>query len=129
LNQALPKPAAFHGPAQSFANLSWGVAEELSGLRQQVDQLQSALSQVLASGGQALELDCCEQLQTLDYLSQHLEGLAGFLSMLASERAAQTLVDPNRALASLTLSDLRERLMQSSCAQEVDDDDPSWELF
>ena len=131
MTQADPISPAFDRPVQSFANLSWGVAEELNDLRHRADRLQSALSQLLEAGSQPLDHGHYEQLQTLDYISQHLQGLAEFLTLLATERAAQTLVDPHGALSALGLSDLRERLIQSSCAREVevDDDNPSWELF
>ncbi|HVY33255.1 MAG TPA: hypothetical protein VG960_02420 [Caulobacteraceae bacterium] len=116
----------------NFADLSNGVAAELSELGGLVDELQPMLSALVCESSDPVDLAQYEKLQTLDYISQHLQALAQFLSVLAGEIAAQTEVDCRRALSSITLSDLSERLLQSSTlapTTEPDDEDPDWELF
>jgi hypothetical protein len=127
-----PSPLYALNPThQTLADLCKGVAGELGGLGDLVDQLQPAVSALIASGGSAVDLVQYEKLQALDYISQHLKGLAQFLTVLSREGPALAAVRADRALASLTLSDLHDRLSEAGCAAqtEPDDEDPSWEMF
>ncbi len=120
------------GEVKSVADVSRGVAAELSDLCDMVDQLQPMLSTLVGASSQPLDLAQYEKLQTLDYISQHLKGLEQFLILIAGEGEAQTRLDCHRALSSITLSDLRERLFEANAADfpmEIADDDPDWELF
>jgi hypothetical protein len=120
------------GPThQTLADLCQGVARELGDLGDAVDQLQPAVSALIVSSGSGLDLAQYEKLQALDYISQHLRGLAQFLNVLSHEAPALAGVRTDRALASLTLSDLHDRLSEAGRATqtEPDDEDPSWEMF
>ncbi|HUO23528.1 MAG TPA: hypothetical protein VMU59_13510 [Caulobacteraceae bacterium] len=122
---------ALHSAQQTLADLCQGVALELEGLGEMVDQLQPAVSALLGASGGSVDPAHYEKIQSLDYISQHLRALAGFLDVLSREPPALAAVRPDRALASLTLSDLHDRLSEAGGAPqaEPDDDDPSWEMF
>ena len=106
----MPRPMYAQAPAPEPAPLNdvlLRVAGELGRMAREGDRLQACMGALaLRSGDPALACD----LQSIDCLVQHLEGLSGFLAALASGAPPRARVDIRSALDGMPLGALARGL-------------------
>ncbi len=88
-------------------------AAELARAAAHAHRLQHSLSPLLRRGGEA-----AEAAQALDDLTQHLDGLSGFLAAIARDCPAEWGLDVREAAAGLTLHAQKLRLVASAADAE-----------
>jgi hypothetical protein len=84
-------------------------AAELADLADRTERLQDVMAELVRQCA-ALDDGATRDMQALDWIAQHLEGLASFLGMLSKEMAPGWRIDPNPALDALSLAELAHRL-------------------
>jgi hypothetical protein len=84
-------------------------AAELADMAGRTERLQEVMAELIRQCA-ALGDDATRDMQTLDWIAQHLEGMAGFLGALARQAPADWKMDPTGALDALTLAALAYRL-------------------
>jgi hypothetical protein len=94
--------------ATPVARLLAAAAGELNALASLSQQLHELVERQHAAAG--LSDACVEDAQIIDYLVQHLDALALFLTLVAEQAPNTVHVDAGRALAGLPLGDLARRL-------------------
>ena len=84
-------------------------AAELAEMAARTERLQEVMADLIRQCA-ALGEDATRDMQTLDWIAQHLEGMASFLGALAHQAPAGWRIDPTAALDALTLAELAHRL-------------------
>ena len=87
-------------------------AAELADLSDRTERLQEVMAELVRQCA-ALDEDAARDMQALDWISQHLEGMADFLAELARATAPGWRIDPTPALDALSLAELAHRLRGS----------------
>jgi len=84
-------------------------AVELADLADRTERLQDVMADLIRQCA-ALGGDATQDMQALDWIAQHLEGLASFLGALADEAPPGWRMDTSGALDALSLAELAHRL-------------------
>jgi hypothetical protein len=84
-------------------------AAELADLADRTERLQDVMAELVRQCA-ALDGDATRDMQALDWIAQHLEGLASFLGSLAEAAPPGWRVDTSPALDALSLAELAHRL-------------------
>jgi hypothetical protein len=84
-------------------------AAELADLADRTERLQDVMADLVQQCA-ALGGDATQDMQALDWIAQHLEGLASFLAALAEEAAPGWRIETSAALDALSLAELAHRL-------------------
>jgi len=84
-------------------------AAELADLADRTERLQDVMADLVRQCAQ-LDHDATRDMQALDWIAQHLEGLASFLDALSKQALPGWRIDPAGALDALTLAELAHRL-------------------
>ena len=95
-------------PSASVADIMRAVGREVADAGQRACGLQDALSGFAQALGQ--QEQAIEAFQTLDFLTQQLQGVAAFLGALAPTLPACWAGDAATAAQAITMSDLAHRL-------------------
>jgi phosphoglycerate dehydrogenase-like enzyme len=90
-------------------------AAELADLADRTERLQDVMAGLIRQCAD-LDVDATQDMQALDWIAQHLEGLASFLSALAKEAGPGWRIDPTSAFNALNLAELAHRLRGSPAA-------------
>ena len=84
-------------------------AAELADLADRTERLQDVMADLVRQCA-ALGGDATQDMQALDWIAQHLEGLASFLGALAEAAPPGWRLDTTGALDALSLAELAHRL-------------------
>ena len=84
-------------------------AAELADLADRTERLQDVMADLIQQCA-ALGGDATQDMQALDWIAQHLEGLASFLAALSEEAAPGWRIETSAALDALSLAELAHRL-------------------
>ena len=84
-------------------------AAELAELADRTERLQDVMADLVQQCA-ALGGDATQDMQALDWIAQHLEGLASFLGALAEQAPPGWRLDTTDALDALSLAELAHRL-------------------
>ena len=84
-------------------------ASELADLADRTERLQDVMADLVQQCAR-LDHDATRDMQALDWIAQHLEGLAGFLDSLSKQAPPGWRIDPTPSLDALTLAELAHRL-------------------
>jgi hypothetical protein len=84
-------------------------AAELADLADRTERLQDVMAELVRQCA-ALDDDATRDMQALDWIAQHLEGLSSFLSALSKITPPGWRIDTNEALDALSLAELAHRL-------------------
>jgi NADP-dependent 3-hydroxy acid dehydrogenase YdfG len=84
-------------------------AAELADLAERTERLQDVMAALVRQCA-ALDVDATQDMQALDWIAQHLEGMAGFLDSLSKAAGPAWRIDPTAALDALSLAELAHRL-------------------
>jgi hypothetical protein len=84
-------------------------ATELTDLADRTERLQDVMA-ALVQQMAALDHNATQDMQALDWIAQHLEGIASFLDAIAKAMPPGWRIDPTDALDALTLAELAHRL-------------------
>jgi hypothetical protein len=84
-------------------------AAELADLADRTERLQEVMADLVKQAA-ALDGDATQDMQALDWIAQHLEGLASFLGALAEAAPHGWRLDTTDALDALSLAELAHRL-------------------
>jgi hypothetical protein len=87
-------------------------AAELADLSDRTERLQDVMAELVRQCA-ALDDGATQDMQALDWIAQHLEGMASFLSALSQTMAPGWRIDPTPALDALNLAELAHRLRGS----------------
>jgi hypothetical protein len=90
-------------------------ASELADLADRTERLQDVMADLVQQCAR-LDHDATRDMQALDWIAQHLEGLAGFLDSLSKQAPSGWRIDPTPSLDALTLAELAHRLRGGSAA-------------
>ena len=97
------------GGAESVGDILARSAAELADLADRTERLQDVMADLIRQCA-ALGGDATQDMQALDWIAQHLEGLASFLGALSEEVAPGWRMDTAAALNALSLAELAHRL-------------------
>ncbi len=103
----------------SFGKLLGALGDEFAEIARLTEQLQTVLSSVLLSV--AHDPDSHKNVQMLDVLSQRLNAMSEFVSLLGGAVPCTWRINSNLALSAVTLSDLAMRLQGHKPLREPDD--------
>ncbi len=84
-------------------------AAELADLADRTERLQDVMAGLVQQFAR-LDHEATRDMQALDWIAQHLEGLSGFLNALSKETLPGWRIDPGPALDALSLAELAHRL-------------------
>jgi hypothetical protein len=84
-------------------------AAELADLADRTERLQDVMADLVRQCA-ALGGDATQDMQALDWIAQHLEGLASFLDALSKQAPPGWRMDTTGALDALNLAELAHRL-------------------
>ncbi|HEX4179843.1 MAG TPA: hypothetical protein VHY32_03555 [Caulobacteraceae bacterium] len=84
-------------------------AAELADLADRTERLQDVMADLVRQFA-SLDHESTRDMQALDWIAQHLEGLSSFLSALSEQSLPGWRIDPTGALDALTLAELAHRL-------------------
>lgn len=84
-------------------------AAELADLADRTERLQDVMADLVQQLAW-LDQESTQDMQALDWIAQHLEGLSSFLSALSKEALPGWRIDPGPALDALSLAELAHRL-------------------
>jgi len=84
-------------------------AAELADLADRTERLQEVMADLIQQCA-ALGGDATQDMQALDWIAQHLEGLASFLGALSEEADPGWRIETSAALDALSLAELAHRL-------------------
>jgi hypothetical protein len=84
-------------------------AAELADLSDRTERLQDVMAELVRQCA-ALDDGATRDMQALDWIAQHLEGMASFLAELSKATAPGWRIDPTSALDALSLAELAHRL-------------------
>jgi hypothetical protein len=84
-------------------------AAELADLSDRTERLQDVMADLVRQCA-ALDDGATRDMQALDWIAQHLEGMASFLDALSRAAAPGWRIDPAPALDALNLAELAHRL-------------------
>ena len=88
-------------------------AAELAEMADRTERLQDVMADLIRQCA-ALGGDATRDMQALDWIAQHLEGLASFLGALSLEAAPGWRIETSSALDALSLAELAHRLRGGS---------------
>ena len=91
---------------------------ELADLADRTERLQDVMA-ALVKQCAALDHDATRDMQALDWVAQHLEGLASFLEALSKAAPPGWRIDTGPALDALNLAELAHRLRGGSAGVMV----------
>lgn len=125
---ALCHETSCHEPNTPVSELLGRISIELSDIAAQVERLHPLVS---AQSGQPATSDAlyAQALQSFDHIEQKLRCLAGYLNGLGAATAPGWQLDPQAALAAITLSDLASRLAGENSAPQSSAPAGDFELF
>lgn len=103
------------------------IGDEFAELGRFTDNFQLSLSPAVQR--LALDTSCHRDVQSLDLLSQRLAALSSYIIEISELLPDNLELDPRRALASITLSDLQYRLKGAPIPVESDHLSGELELF
>jgi hypothetical protein len=84
-------------------------ATELADLADRTERLQDVMADLVQQFA-SLDHEATQDMQALDWIAQHLEGLGSFLNALAKQIPPGWRIDPTSSLDALTLAELAHRL-------------------
>lgn len=96
------------GP-ERLAGVLARTAAELADLADRTERLQDVMADLIQQCA-ALGGDATQDMQALDWIAQHLEGLSSFLGTLSNEAPPGWRMDTTSALDALSLAELAHRL-------------------
>jgi NADP-dependent 3-hydroxy acid dehydrogenase YdfG len=101
--------------SQSLGAVLARSAAEMADLAERTERLQDVMAGLVRQCA-ALDVDAAQDMQALDWIAQHLEGLASFLDALSKEAGPAWLIDPTSAFDALNLAELAHRLRGTPAA-------------
>jgi hypothetical protein len=84
-------------------------AAELADLADRTERLQDVMAGLVQQFAR-LDHEATRDMQALDWIAQHLDGLSSFLTALSKETLPGWRIDPGPALDALSLAELAHRL-------------------
>ena len=112
MRNASDHPEGFEAPGtepERLGDILARSAAELADMAGRTERLQEVMAELIRQCA-ALGDDATREMQTLDWIAQHLEGMASFLGALARQAPTDWKMDPRGALDALTLAALAHRL-------------------
>lgn len=97
------------GEHECLSNVLARSAAELADLADRTERLQDVMADLIQQCA-ALGGDATQDMQALDWIAQHLEGLSSFLDALAVKAGPGWRLDTTDALDALSLAELAHRL-------------------
>jgi hypothetical protein len=114
-------------PKTPLTEVLLALGEEFMALGAFTDEFQSSLSPALLRV--ANDAECHRNVQTLDLLSQRLTALSKYVLTIRQVVPDDLLVDPQKALRNISLTQLAYRLNGSPVPDEIKDVSGELDLF
>ncbi len=114
-------------PKTPLTEVLLALGEEFMALGAFTDEFQSSLSPALLRV--ANDAECHRNVQTLDLLSQRLTALSKYVLTIRQVVPDDLLVDPQKALRNISLTQLAYRLNGSPVPDEIKDMSGELDLF